>query len=356
MSSTNVALRALTISSDSVNNKLLLSKVDPRQQVPIHHPLIRNRFKIARNNFWVPTEINMNEDIAQVQKGKLDDHLFNIFKCNISYLTVGDNLVPDNIISTLMPRVVAPELRQLLRWIIAEEANHVESYTYILESFGFNDLDQQAIFELYKEHPSIKRKVEWNINYMSQVDEARHLEASDPAFYRPLIANLVSFYVFEYVFFPAGFSQIFGMARNGVLRNTAQQYSYILRDENLHSGNALFILRELLHNEFNERVFDADMKEMIRGLIDTGVTLELEHNKDILCEGMEGYSFTDYSLYVKWLANKACANLGVKELYPIGTHLPIPWITMFQLTTETNFFEARVREYKVGAKLTFKEA
>ena len=346
----NVALKKLNLNVTTAHDKILSSENDTRQQLPINFPTVRNRFKIARHNFWVPTEINMNEDIIQYKNGTLDDHLLNIFKCNISYLTVGDSLVPDNIISTLMPRVTAPEIRQLLRWIIAEEANHVESYTYILDSFGINGHDQQDIFKIYTENPNISRKVEWNINYMAMLDHS--LPSDDPAFYRPLIENLVAFYVFEYIFFPAGFSQIFGMARNGILRNTAQQYSYILRDENLHGGNALFMLKHLLHKEFGD-VLDEKMKDAIRSIIDTGVSLELEHNKDILCDGMEGYSFKDYTLYVKWLANKACQNLGVLPLYDIPKQLPIPWLIMFQLTTETNFFEARVREYQVGSKLRF---
>lgn len=323
---------------------------ESRQPLPVVFPNCRKRFLIARQNFWVPNEIVMNEDIIQYNNGELSDNEMHIFKCNISYLTVGDNLIPDNIVNTILPRVKASELRQLLRWIIAEEANHIESYLYILESFGLDESAQGAIFDLYRSIPAIREKVNWNIEYSSRIDNT--LPSEDPEYYKALIENLVAYYIFEYVFFPAGFSQIFGFARIGKLKNTAQQYSYILRDETLHGGNALFMIRHLLHKEFPEKVLDNAMIHNLRSIIDSGVQLELLHNKDVFGEGIEGYSWGDYVLYVKYLADKACDNLGLPTLYGVKIN-PIPWINAYQLQTETNFFEGRVREYKTGSNLVF---
>lgn len=329
---------------------IILGSGESRQPLPIVFPNCRKRFLIARQNFWVPNEIVMNEDIVQYQGGKLNDNEMHIFKCNISYLTVGDNLIPDNIVNTILPRIKAPELRQLLRWIIAEEANHIESYLYVLESFGLDESAQGEIFDLYRKIPAIREKVNWNIEYSAKIDNT--LPSDDPTYYRALIENLVAYYIFEYVFFPAGFSQIFGLARTGKLKNTAQQYSYILRDETLHGGNALFIIRQLLHKEFPDKVLDHDMIRALRALIDEGVQLELKHNNEVFYEGVEGYSYADYSQYVKYLADRACNNLGLMPLYGVTSN-PIPWINAYQLHTETNFFEGRVREYKTGSTLRF---
>lgn len=347
----NVGLELVSDKIGTHKDKKIITGVgESRQPLPIAFPDARKRFVIARRNYWVPNEIPMLEDTNQYQDGKLSPEEEHLFKCNISYLTVGDNLIPDNIVNVLLPRVKAQEVRQLLRWIIAEEANHIESYLHILESFGIDEQQQGAIFDIYRKIPEIRNKVNWNIEYSNLLDTS--LDSDDPVFYNALIQNLVAYYIFEYVFFPAGFSQIFGLARAGKLRNTAQQYSYILRDENLHAGNAISIIRHLLHQEFKDKVFTSDLQEKIREIINSGVELELLHNREVMGDGISSYTYKEYVQYVKYLADKAAINLGVKPLYYIRSN-PIPWVITYQVSTETNFFEGQVREYQKGNNLIF---
>ena len=88
---------------------------DVRQPVPIKYPDVRQHFLSSRENFWTPQEISMGADKAQWNTGSLSEEELWLFKCNISYLTASDNLVPDNLDNAILENITANEMRQYLR-------------------------------------------------------------------------------------------------------------------------------------------------------------------------------------------------------------------------------------------------
>jgi len=161
--------------------------------------------------------------------------------------------------------------------------------------------------------------------------------------------RLISYYIFEYLFFPLGFSQIFALARKGKLRNTAQQYSYIWRDENLHALNGLWLIRQIIRE--NPALWDTEMQERSRAIINEAVKLESHYAHASMPDGgILGMSVQTYIEFAKFMANNICKNLGLKLLFEIQTH-PMPWIAEYELNQEVNFFEGRVRDYRTGSSL-----
>ncbi len=323
---------------------------DLRQPVPIKYKIVRERFLNARNNFWLPNEIQMGEDKLEWQTAQLTSAEMYLFKLNISYLTASDSLVPDNLNNAILNHITAPEMRQYLRWQIAEEANHLESYLFILESFGLDEQGQGQIFNLYQEVPALINKLNWNIKFTNNVASSPfppgHFESQ-----RALLEDLISYYVFEYLFFPLGFSQIFALARTGKLRNTAQQYSYIWRDENLHSANGLWMIKQIIIE--NPHLWDNEMKERTRAIVNEAVHLETEYAHASMPDGgIIGLPVQTYIKYAQFIANTVCKQLNVKSLFPIKDH-PMPWLSEYELRHEVNFFEGRVREYQTGSQLSW---
>ncbi|RKZ67326.1 MAG: hypothetical protein DRQ99_07000, partial [Candidatus Parabeggiatoa sp. nov. 3] len=88
---------------------------DLRQPIPVKYNSVRERFLAARKNFWIPNEIPMGEDKLQWNTGQLTEAEMWLFKTNISYLTAGDNLVPDNMVNAIFKHITANEMRQYLR-------------------------------------------------------------------------------------------------------------------------------------------------------------------------------------------------------------------------------------------------
>lgn len=323
---------------------------DLRQPIPIKYASVRQRFLDARQNFWVPNDIPMGEDKAQWLTGKLSESEMWLFKTNISYLTASDNLVPDNLDNAILNHITANEMRQYLRWQIAEEANHLESYLFVLESFGLDEKGQGQIFSLYQEVPELTAKLNWNLQFTNNVVNCEAPRGSVEA-NRALLEDLISYYIFEFLFFPLGFSQIFALARQGKLKNTAEQYAYIWRDENLHSQNALWLIRQVIHE--NTGLWNSHMQERSRAMINEAVQLEANYAKVAMPDGgVLGMSVQTYVEYAQFMADKICYDLGLEPLFNVKSH-PMPWISEFELNAEKNFFESRVQEYRTGSALTW---
>ena len=323
---------------------------DLRQPIPIKYPEVRERFLNARKNFWTPNDIGMGEDKLQWSTKQLTEAERWLFKTNISYLTASDNLVPDNLVNATLQHITANEMRQYLRWQISEESNHIESYLFILESFGLDEKGQGQIFNLYQEIPALTNKLNWNINFTNNLVNCNAPVGSIEA-NQALLEDLISYYIFEYLFFPLGFSQIFALARKGKLRNTAQQYSYIWRDENLHAINNLWLIRQIILE--NPLSWDAAMQERSRAIIDEAVKLEIQYAQASMPDGgILGMSVKTYFELAQFTGNQICQNLELKSLFAIKEH-PMPWLSEYELNQEVNFFEGRVREYQTGSQLNW---
>lgn len=55
--------------------------------------------------------------------------------------------------------------------------------------------------------------------------------------------------VFEGCWFYNGFTPVFALQRRGLMKATAQQFRYIMRDEVLHCGFGIRVIRQLLEEE-----------------------------------------------------------------------------------------------------------
>lgn len=321
---------------------------DLRQPIPIKYQEVRERFLNARQNFWTPNDIPMGEDKLQWNTNQLTEAERWLFKTNISYLTASDNLVPDNVDDAILRHITANEMRQYLRWQIAEESNHLESYLFILESFGLDEQGQGQIFNLYQEIPALTDKLNWNLTFTNNVVNCDAPVGSMIA-NRCLLEDLLSYYVFEFLFFPLGFSQIFALARQGKLKNTAEQYAYIWRDENLHAINDSWLIKQITRE--NPGLWDVQMQERTRAIVDEAVKLEIAYAHASMPDGgVLGMSVHTYNEFAKFMGDRICENLGVKPLFNKRNH-PLPWISEFELSKEKNFFESRVMEYRKGSNL-----
>lgn len=323
---------------------------DVRQPVPLKYPEVRERFLKARQNFWTPNDIAMGDDKLQWNSGVLTQDEEWLFKCNISYLTASDNLVPDNLDNAILAHITANEMRQYLRWQIAEEANHIESYLFILESFGLDEHGQGQIFQLYQDLPSLVNKLNWNLTYTNNLVNVDAPVGSVEA-NRALLEDLISYYVFEYLFFPVGFSQIFALARAGKLRNTAQQYQYIWRDENLHAANNRWLILQIIKE--NPTLWDNSMKVRTRAIVDEAVKLETAFAHETMPNGgIVGLPRKTYIAFAQFVGDMLLKSLDLPENWGIKEH-PMPWMANYELKQEVNFFEGRVRDYRTGSTLTW---
>ena len=244
--------------------------------------------------------------------------------------------------------ITNPECRQYLLRQAFEEAIHTHAYQYCIESLG---MDEGEIFNMYREVPSVSRKASWALKYTR--------ELADPTFVtgtiendKKLLRNLIAFYcVMEGMFFYCGFTQILSMGRRNKMTGTSEQFQYILRDESMHLNFGIDVINQIKLE--NPQLWDEAMRAQTVQMLLEGTQLEIEYARDTMPRGVLGMNAAMMEEYLKFIANRRLAQLGLPEQFK-GVTNPFPWMSeIMDLKKEKNFFETRVTEYQTGGALTW---
>ena len=114
---------------------------------------------------------------------------------------------------------------------VYEEALHTWTYQHCIESIG---LDQQEIYNRYRVVPEIHGKIALANRRLARVMRS-DFDLTDRANLHEFALSYFFFAViFEGCWFYNGFTPIFALQRRGLMKGTAEQLQYIMRDEVLH--------------------------------------------------------------------------------------------------------------------------
>ncbi|MEG0693979.1 MAG: ribonucleotide-diphosphate reductase subunit beta, partial [Oscillospiraceae bacterium] len=153
------------------------------------------------------------------------------------------------------------------------------------------------------------------------------------------------------IFFYCGFSQILSMGRRNKMNGVAEQFQYILRDESMHLNFGIDMINQI-KNE-NPALWTAEFQEEIIQMILEGTMLEIEYARDTMPRGVLGMNAAMMEEYLKFIANRRLAQLGLPEQFA-GVNNPFQWMSeMMDLRKEKNFFETRVTDYQTGGALSW---
>lgn len=114
---------------------------DINQLVPFGHPWAWEKYLNACANHWMPTEINMNSDIAQWKSDSvLTEDERRVIKHCLGFFSTADTIVGNNCVLSIYPYLTSPEARQFIQRQTFEEAMHCYiDGTEILTEYGFVD-------------------------------------------------------------------------------------------------------------------------------------------------------------------------------------------------------------------------
>lgn len=300
-------------------------------------------------NHWMPQEISMAADIAlwQDPHGLTDDERW-IIKRNLGFFATADSLAANNIVLGTYRHITSPECRRYLLRQGFEEALHTHAYQYIVESLG---LDEGEIFNMYNEVPSIHDKAAFLLPFIDTL--------TNPDFHtgtlendQRLLRSLIAFAcIMEGLFFYVGFVQVLAFGRRNKMVGAAEQYQYILRDESMHLNFGVDLINQIKLE--NPHLWTAPLREEIRSLIRQAVDLEYRYAIDTMPRGVLGLNAAMFAEYLRYVANRRCAQIGLDILYPDAGN-PFPWMSeVIDLKKEKNFFETRVTEYQTGGVLNW---
>ncbi|GAA4934022.1 ribonucleotide-diphosphate reductase subunit beta [Halioxenophilus aromaticivorans] len=336
----------------AVDDKRMINcRADLNQLVPFKYDWAWQKYLDGCANHWMPQEVNMNADIAcwKNPNGLTDDERRIVMR-SLGYFSTADSLVANNLVLAIYRLVTNPECRQYILRQAFEEAIHTHAYQYCIESLG---MDEGEVFNMYREVPSVANKAAWSLSHTRGL--------SDPSFTtgtfesdQELLRNLVGFYVVtEGIFFYCGFTQILSMGRRNKMTGVAEQFQYILRDESMHLNFGIDVINQIKLE--NPKLWTEEFRQEMIQMILEGTELEIQYARDTMPRGVLGMNSAMMEEYLRFIANRRLAQLGLPEQYP-GAENPFPWMSeIMDLRKEKNFFETRVLEYQTGGALNWNE-
>lgn len=342
---TLVASNDLEGSTAPVNvddKRVINGMTDVNQLAPFKYPWAWEYFLNANKNHWTPLDVNMTQDVHDYHH-KLNDAERHVFENVLAYLTTSDILAMRNIGLAVMEKMTAPELQIYQARQVFEEAMHTWTYQHCIETIG---IEQSEIYNRYRVVPQINAKIQLaNRRLNAALSTEIDLKNRDD----------LELFVMSYLFFAAifegcwfynGFSPIFALQRRGLMKGTAEQLQYIMRDEIMHYGFGMKVVKQIIEEE----QITLDPKAVSEMWLECEEA-ERNYAQYLLPEPILGYNAEDHSEQFRYLANRRAKYLKLDTPFP-GAENALPWLNeQANLRKEKNFFETRVTEYQTGASL-----
>lgn len=300
-----------------------------------------NMYRTMLNNFWIPEEIALNEDIKQFNY--LTNGERNAFDKIISFLNFLDSIQSENI-PNLSRYITAPEVSSLLNIQAFQEEIHAQSYSYILDTVT-NPITRDKIYDMWREDEELLKRN----NFIASIYQEFNENPSIENFIKSIMAN----YILEGIYFYSGFSFFYTLARQGKMTATSTIFKYINRDEITHLVLFQNLIKEVRSE--NPSLFSIDVEYNLREMMKIGVEHEITWGQYVTNNEILGINDNLIDKYIKYLSNLRLKAIGLKEIYPEIKENPMAWIESFSKinNTKTDFFEAKVVNYTKAAVFDF---
>jgi ribonucleoside-diphosphate reductase beta chain len=327
------------------DKRVVNGQTDINQLAPFKYPWAWSFFLNANKNHWTPLDINMAQDVTDYRH-KLTLEEKHVYENVLSYLTTSDILAMRNIGLAVMEKMSAPELQIYQARQVYEESLHTWTYQHCIETIGLN---QSEIYNRYRVVPEINQKIAMANQRLNSVLRS-DINLKDPdELHNFVISYLFFAAIFEGCWFYNGFSPVFALQRRGLMKGTAEQFQYIMRDEVMHAAFGIRVVKQIILEE-NVKL----NKKEIRNMWDEAYEAEKAYTNYILRDPILGYSAEMHLGQFQFIANRRATQLGLDEEPFPGAELTLPWLDeQANLRKEKNFFETRVTEYQTGGALNW---
>lgn len=305
------------------------------------YPWVSDWYRQAMNNFWVPEEINLSEDIKDYPL--LDKPERRAYDKILSFLVFLDSLQSANL-PNVAEYITANEVNLCLSIQTFQECIHSQSYSYMLDTICNPHERNEILFQWKDDEHLLRRNT-----FIGEQYNAFQKDKSMTNFLRVLIAN----YILEGIYFYSGFMFFYNLGRNKKMPGSVQEIRYINRDENTHLWLFRNILVELRKEE--PELFTPETDKMIKEMFEEGVRQEIEWGQYVIGDDIEGLNGEMISDYIKYLGNLRYSNLGLGTLYEGYENEPesMRWVSQYANANlvKTDFFEARSTAYAKSSAL-----
>lgn len=311
---------------------------------PMGYPECYEMYKAAIRNTWTVEEVDFSNDLVDLRSKMTpaDRHLINRL---VAFFATGDSIVSNNLVLNLYKHINAPEARLYLSRQLFEEAQHVDFYLTLLDSYLPNPEDRAKAFAAIDNIPSIHKKGLFCLRWMDSIHGLDRLQT--PADRRQFLLNLICFAgCIEGLFFFAAFAYIYFLRSRGLLHGLATGTNWVFRDESMHMNFAFLLIRLVRREE--PTLFDTQMNQQIVAMMEEAIACETQFAEDVLSQGVAGLSVRDVRQYLEYVADQRLAMLDIPKRFQAKN--PFDFMELQDVQELTNFFERRVSAYQTGVQ------
>jgi len=296
----------------------------------------RKLYHQSCSNTWFPKEISLAKDAQEF--AMLSDIEKHYLKYMVGFFCTAESLVANNINYALYKHLQDSDCKLFLLRQAYEEANHAVTFSYIIESLGLN---REEVYAMASTIPEIAAKKDFEQQF---TDDLANQDQISP---RELFRNLFGFYaIMEGLYFFSGFLIGLSFGRRQILNGVASLVQYILKDETVHLGFGMQLMRQMLQK--NPALMTDEFAQELKLLMQQAVELESNYANVSMPEGILGMNSRYYLQYCQYIADRRLSALKLPVIY--NTKNPAPWLaTQTDLPELTSFFEATPTSYESAA-------
>ena len=307
----------------------------------LKYPWTSDWYRQAMNNFWVPEEISLAQDLKDYPK--LSVHEKSAYDKILSFLIFLDSIQTANL-PRISEYITANEVNLCLSIQTFQESLHSQSYSYMLDTICSPEERNEILYQWKDDKHLLDRNT-----LIGNIYNEFTTSSDKKTFLKVLMAN----YILEGIYFYSGFMFFYNLSRNGKMPGSAQEIRYINRDENTHLWLFRNIIIELQKEE--PELFTDENINMIKDLLKQGVEQEIEWGKYVIGDNIPGLSSKMVEDYILYLGNLRWSGLGYGTLYEGHNEEPedMKWVGQYSNANmvQTDSFEARSTAYAKSTAL-----
>lgn len=296
-------------------------------------------YRQAMNNFWIPEEINLSQDLKDYGKLSLDEKT--AYDKILSFLIFLDSIQTANL-GNINNYVTASEINLCLTIQAFQEAVHSQSYSYMLDTICSPEKRNEILYQWKDDEILLERNKFIGDLYNTFLEEPTGAN---------LLKTIMANYILEGIYFYSGFMFFYNLERNGRMPGSAQEIRYINRDENTHLWLFRSIIRELQSEE--PELFTREIVQELREMMRTAVEHEIAWGHYVIGDKIEGINKNLIDQYIKYLGNLRLKSIGFDTLYDGIDQNPAAWVDVLSNanSVKTDFFEAKSTAYAKAGSL-----
>jgi ribonucleoside-diphosphate reductase beta chain len=301
--------------------ELLLDEIEDRLAIfPIKYDSLWEMYKLQRNAFWTPEEVDLSKDVIDWNNKLTDDERYFIEHI-LAFFSQSDGLVNMNLGLRFTKEVQIPEAKFVYRFQQMMEDIHNEMYSLMIDNLIKDPAKKDMLFRAIETIPCIKAKGDWCMKWIE----------SDASFGKRLIA----FAIVEGIYFSGAFCSIYWLKQRNLMPGLCVANEFIARDEGTHCTFAC-MLYDMIETKIEQSIVHGMFREAI------------EIEKDFIVESLPckliGMNSDLMVQYIEYVGDRLLVQLGYEKISKSSN--PFPFMDAISLTNKTNFFEHRTTQYQ----------